>query len=80
MNRVLVTRNPLSSGYAAFEFRDSRVFAVNVARRAQTIADLQYDRTAFPAGTVFQWVLPGTRLTWCQRAREAAVKLWRQVR
>ena len=80
MNRVLVTRNTMSPGYAAFEFQGYRVFAVNVARSMQMIADLQYDRTAYPEGTIFQWVVPGTHLTWRQRAREAAVKLWRRVR
>ena len=57
MNRVLVTRNPMGRGYAAFEMRGNRVFAVNVARTPQMLADLQYS-AAYPVGTVFRWILP----------------------
>lgn len=56
MNRVLVTR--YGSAYAAYEMHGNRVFAVNVARSPQMIADLQYS-AAYPVGTVFRWLLTG---------------------
>ena len=54
MNRVLVTR--YGRAYAAYEMQGNRVFAVNVARDAQMLADLQFS-AAYPVGTVFRWIL-----------------------
>ena len=56
MNRVLVTR--YGGAYAAYEMDGERVYAVNVARDPQMLADLQFS-AAYPIGTVFRWIVRG---------------------